>query len=199
MPPKGPSPLTPESPKSAQQQHRLQNRPHPRNPSGPPASSRPPDPTHLGAPKDPYPYNGASDPSPSRPVPPSSSDLLIADVPFDEAPCLELLPGFRISQAQAQTALDTYRREYVPAHPFVPLPEALTAGELYAQSRFLFWTVMSVVVPTGGSVQHDVRAWFRKYLAEHVVIRQEKRLDVLQAILIYLGWWVSWDLARGET
>ncbi|KAH6890633.1 hypothetical protein B0T10DRAFT_486368 [Thelonectria olida] len=166
--PKGPPPLTPESPQSTQQ-----SQPQPQPQSQPQLP-----------PKDPYPFNGVDKTDDS----PTAADLLIADVPFEEAPCLELLPGFRISQLEAANALETYRRDYVPVYPFVPLPLSLTASDLYSQSRFLFWTIMSVIVPMSGSVQGRVRAWFRKYLAEHVMVRQEKRIDILQAIFIHLGW-----------
>jgi len=52
----------------------------------------------------------------------------------------------------------------------------------------LFWTILAVVSPLCDKVQMEFKAWFRRYLAEHLVVRQEKSIDILQAMLIYLAW-----------
>ncbi|KAF5261659.1 hypothetical protein FOXYS1_7640 [Fusarium oxysporum] len=101
---------------------------------------------------------------------------------------VELFPGFRISQQEASDRLDVYRRDYVPHFPFVPVPSSMCASELYVESRVLFWTILAVVSPLGDKVQMEFKAWFRRYLAEHLVVRQEKSIDILQAMLIYLAW-----------
>ncbi|KAI5459741.1 hypothetical protein BGZ63DRAFT_388562 [Mariannaea sp. PMI_226] len=179
-----PSPLTPESPNAGQMQVHAQvpaQLPAPVQLQSQPQEDLGQHPMSQAVPKEPYPFNGVGKLS-------CHGELLVPDVPFDEAPCLELLPGFRITQLQAAKALDTYRYDLVPVYPFVPLPKNMTARDLYTGSRFLFWTIMSVTIPTSGDVQRNVRAWFRKYLAEHILVRQERRLDILQAILIHLGW-----------
>ncbi|KAF4345015.1 cercosporin resistance [Fusarium beomiforme] len=101
---------------------------------------------------------------------------------------VELFPGFRVSQIEASERLDVYRRDYVPHFPFVPVPTSMCASELYVESRLLFWTILAVVSPLGEKVQMEFKAWFRRYLAEHIVVRQEKTIDLLQAMLIYLAW-----------
>ncbi|KAF7555776.1 hypothetical protein G7Z17_g1910 [Cylindrodendrum hubeiense] len=101
---------------------------------------------------------------------------------------LELFPGFRITHDQADGHLEAYRRDLMPVFPFVTFPEDVTSRDLYAHSPFLFWTIMSVTAQLPKDVQAETKVWFRKYIAEHVVVQQEKRLDMLQAILIYLAW-----------
>ncbi|ENH70555.1 hypothetical protein FOC1_g10012485 [Fusarium oxysporum f. sp. cubense race 1] len=101
---------------------------------------------------------------------------------------VELFPGFRVSQQEASDRLDVYRRDYVPHFPFVPVPSSMCASELYVESRVLFWTILAVVSPLCDKVQMEFKAWFRRYLAEHLVVRQEKSIDILQAMLIYLAW-----------
>ncbi|KAI8662450.1 Zn(2)-C6 fungal-type domain-containing protein [Fusarium sp. Ph1] len=106
----------------------------------------------------------------------------------DDYADLELFPGFRITHDEATKRLEVYRRDYVPEFPFVPMPNSLASHEFYSESRFLFWTILAVVSPLKEKVQMDFKAWFRKYLAEHVVMGQERSLDILQGILVYLAW-----------
>lgn len=101
---------------------------------------------------------------------------------------LELLPGFRITHEQGDKYLDVYRRDFLPVFPFVSLPDYVTSRELYAHSEVLFWTIMAVAHPLPREVQTETKTWFRKYLAEHVVVLQERNLHMLQAILIHLAW-----------
>lgn len=100
----------------------------------------------------------------------------------------ELLPGFQVTFIQATEYLNIYRREYVPKYPFVPLPADILPHILYGESRLLFWSIMAAVAPLPGTVQQAFKKWFRRYLAEHMIVQQQKKLEFLQAILIHLGW-----------
>lgn len=111
-----------------------------------------------------------------------------SDIPVHFSGTLELFPGLRITHQQAAECINSYRRDYVPNFPFVPVPEHMTSHELFVESSLLFWTIVAVVSPLEDKVQMEFKLWFRKYLAEHLVVRQEKSVDVLQAMLIYLAW-----------
>lgn len=108
--------------------------------------------------------------------------------PDEDYADLELFPGFRITHDEAAKRLEVYRRDYVPEFPFVPMLDSLASHEFYSESRFLFWTILAAVSPLKEKVQMEFKAWFRKYLAEHVVMGQERSLDILQGILVYLAW-----------
>lgn len=127
---------------------------------------------------------------PSMSVSPIPLDMMPrdSDIPPHLAPNVELFPGFRVSHQQAEERLELYRRDYVPHFPFVPVPDSMTSQEIYIESSLLFWTILAVVSPLDDKVQMEFKAWFRRYLAEHLVVRQEKSVDILQAMLIYLGW-----------
>ncbi|KAF4991988.1 hypothetical protein FDECE_13852 [Fusarium decemcellulare] len=101
---------------------------------------------------------------------------------------LELFPGFRVTHEEAAKRLSVYRQHYAPKFPFVPMPGGISTHELYAESRVLFWTIIAMVSPLPDAVQMQFKDWFRRYLAEHIVVRQEKRIDILQAILVFLAW-----------
>lgn len=100
----------------------------------------------------------------------------------------ELLPSFRVTYDEAQRYLVLYQQEYLPKYPFVPLPAGIAPHQLYSESRLLFWSILAVVVPLSHEAQLGFKIWFRKHLAEHLIVRQEKKLEYLQAILVHLGW-----------
>jgi hypothetical protein len=101
---------------------------------------------------------------------------------------LELLPNFRLTAQQASSYLATYQRDMMPKCPFVIIPHNIDAMTLYHRSKCLFWAIMATVAPLTVEIQADFKLWFRRHLAEEIVVRQQKRLELLQAILIHLTW-----------
>lgn len=37
-------------------------------------------------------------------------------------------------------------------------------------------------------MQKKAAIWFREYIAEHMVVKQEKSLELLQAVLVCIAW-----------
>lgn len=101
---------------------------------------------------------------------------------------VEIVKGFRVTFFEADRALNLYRSIYSPYFPFAPIPAMMTAYELYGRSPFLFRSVVALTTPQSPAVQAEYRLWFREYVAQHVVVNNEKRLEILQAILIHLAW-----------
>lgn len=104
------------------------------------------------------------------------------------ADSVEIIPGFTMTFYEADRALNLYRSLYAPCFPFVAVPVMVTAYELFEKSPFLFRTIVSVTTPQGPAIQSDFKVWFRRYIAEHVVINNERRLDILQALLVHIAW-----------
>lgn len=105
-----------------------------------------------------------------------------------EASDFEVILGIRISFREADKILCFYRDELVPGFPFVPLANTVTSRDLYRQLPFLLRTIVIVAAPEVVGDQGTIQKWFREYIAEHIVAGQEKRLELLQAILVYFGW-----------
>ncbi len=103
----------------------------------------------------------------------------------------ELVPGVRISFGEADRALDEYRTWFSPSFPFVPLPAQASAYDMYMEQPFLFRTIVQVALPQDAQAQQFARRWFRESIAQSVVVRQETRLELLQAMLIFLAWYVA--------
>lgn len=101
---------------------------------------------------------------------------------------VEIVKGFRVTFFEADRALNLYRSLYSPYFPFVPIPAMMPACELHDRSPFLFRAVVAVTTPQSPAVQAEYHLWFRQYVAQHVVVNNEKRLEILQAILIHLAW-----------
>lgn len=99
-----------------------------------------------------------------------------------------LIPDFQVTDREASRFLSRYASEYAPNFPFVMVPSAATAHGLHDGSPGLFWAIMTAVVPQSLVVQQRVKTWFRQYVADHVIVRQEKTLQLLQAILVHLAW-----------
>jgi hypothetical protein len=101
---------------------------------------------------------------------------------------IDIVPDFRLSLADAEDILHLYRVSYSPLFPFVPVPQSSSAYDLYVKKPLLFRTIMGVTAPQSVSIQKAMALWFREYIAEHVVVKQEKSLEMLQAILICIAW-----------
>ncbi|PSR82105.1 hypothetical protein BD289DRAFT_484068 [Coniella lustricola] len=101
---------------------------------------------------------------------------------------VDIVKGFRVSYLEAERHLDLYRTVHASYFPFVPIPVLMSARELFDRSPFLFRAIIAVTAPQSGDVQAEYRIWFREYVAQHVVVNNERKLEVLQAILVHLAW-----------
>ncbi|UKZ82572.1 hypothetical protein TrVFT333_010364 [Trichoderma virens FT-333] len=99
-----------------------------------------------------------------------------------------LIPGFSFTFEEVISYFGIYRREFMPNYPFVIIPENLDPRALYASSRCLFWTIMAAVTPQSSATQQGVENWFRQYIADRMVVKQERNLGILQALLLHLAW-----------
>lgn len=101
----------------------------------------------------------------------------------------ELLPEFKLSTARAQEYLNIFRQAYMPNFPFVVFDDRLTADILHTRDSALFWAVMSTVAPLAPELQTTVNSAIRGQISERVIVKREKSLFLLQAILVYLAWY----------
>lgn len=102
---------------------------------------------------------------------------------------VDIFRGFRVTFLEADRALNLYRSIYSSYFPFVTIPAMTSPYDLYEKAPFLFRTIVAVTMPPQGpTMQAEFKRWFREYVAQHVVVNNEARLDVLQAILVHLAW-----------
>ncbi|KAJ6782886.1 hypothetical protein PWT90_09919 [Aphanocladium album] len=101
---------------------------------------------------------------------------------------VELMPGFSLTFTEANEYLNIYRKDYMPIFPFVIIEDTTKAHELYHNTPALFWMIMAAVSQTSEDVDTNVKKWLRQYVADTMIVKQEKTLELLQAILIHLIW-----------
>jgi hypothetical protein len=118
-------------------------------------------------------------------TPPS---LPVLREPLLHVESIDIIRGLKITYQEADHALDQYRTVYSPYFPFVPISPQTTAYDLYHKQPFLFRTIVQVSLPQSPQVQMDMKRWFREYIAQHMIIQQERRLELLQAILVFSVW-----------
>lgn len=132
---------------------------------------------------------------PSQPAEPASNAGTASSTYLDHGTTgsIELVPGFKLTFAEANEYLNMYRREYMPMFPFVIVEENTKAHELYHNSPALFWSIMAAVAQTTENIDVAIKKWLREYVAERMVVKQERTLEILQAILIHLIWYAPND------
>ncbi len=64
------------------------------------------------------------------------------------------------------------------------------AVELSERHPLLFRTVIQSVAPQPPEVQRNASRWIREQIAMRAVVNQEKSLELLQVLLLYIGWYV---------
>ncbi len=101
---------------------------------------------------------------------------------------IDIFPSFQLSLGEAEDVLQIYKESCSPLFPYVPVPQMTSANDLFAEKPFLFRTIMSVTAPQSVTTQKKAAVWFREYIAEHMVVNQERSLELLQAILVCIAW-----------
>lgn len=107
------------------------------------------------------------------------------------AETVELVPGLRMTFTEAAEHLHVYRKDYMPVFPFVIIEETTKPHELYYNAPALFWMIMAAVTQTSEEMDVAVKKWLRQHVAEKMVVKQEKSLQLLQAILVHLIWYAA--------
>ena len=105
-----------------------------------------------------------------------------------EPSSIQIIPGFALSLTEADAILNLYRTSYSPHFPFVAIPVTATAAELEQSSPLLFRTILQVVAPQTAAIQKGVDRWFRRTVAQRVIVEQERCLELLQALLVFIAW-----------
>ncbi|XWX01212.1 hypothetical protein V2A60_009238 [Cordyceps javanica] len=104
------------------------------------------------------------------------------------AETVELVPGFSMNFAEAAEYLQIYRKDYMPVFPFVIIEENTKPHELYYSAPALFWMIMAAVAQTSEEVDTAIKKWLRHHIADKMIVKQEKTLELLQALLVHLIW-----------
>ncbi|TFB01053.1 hypothetical protein CCMA1212_006871 [Trichoderma ghanense] len=90
-------------------------------------------------------------------------------IPSEPATAFQLIPGFGVSLEEVISYFDIYRREFMPNYPFCHHPRESRSSVL------------------SSATQQGVENWFRQYITDRMVVKQERNLGILQALLLHLA------------
>jgi hypothetical protein len=95
-------------------------------------------------------------------------------------------------------ALATYRTEFAPLFPFVVVPADVDAGE-FVRTR----PVLSAAIRAATSLRrtrslHAQIYRLMTYFSEHMLLRSERTLDLLQGLIVTLGWYHYHCVMHGQ-
>lgn len=107
---------------------------------------------------------------------------------FDQ-PSLITSP-FEPNPSQAEECLSTFRNQMLTFFPFVHLPPTMTAKQVRESSPFVWFNIMAVTARTT-SQQFAMSDSIKRFLAQKLVVDNEKNLDLLLGLLVFICWYVS--------
>lgn len=84
--------------------------------------------------------------------------------------------------------LNRYRRMSVTNYGYVIIPETCSAAALIQERPLLALAVFIVTSWRNHARQSALQDSFMKELGERYVIKSERSLDLLQALIVYFGW-----------
>jgi hypothetical protein len=100
-----------------------------------------------------------------------------------------------MANGQADSLLIGYR-EMSQSFPFVPLHDATSSQELYANKPMLLLAMMTASSWRDNKRMKALDAIYRRELAERTIIRPRRTLGLVQSVLVYLSWWVTRNVQR---
>ncbi|KAH0495045.1 hypothetical protein TgHK011_008618 [Trichoderma gracile] len=87
-----------------------------------------------------------------------------------------------------EVLLDFYRKNLQPVHPFVIIPPSVSAAVLAARRPFLMAAIRMVSSFRSIRSMRAQMYHLMKHIADHMLIRSEKSLDLLLGIIVMLGY-----------
>ncbi|KAI5865679.1 hypothetical protein GGS23DRAFT_603235 [Durotheca rogersii] len=85
--------------------------------------------------------------------------------------------------------LSTFVTKLMPHYPFVVIPLGTTALELSSKKPFLFAAIRMVASYRNLKSMRSQNYFMMRHISEHMLMRSEKSLEMLQAILLILGYY----------
>ncbi|KAF5607040.1 uncharacterized protein FSUBG_5498 [Fusarium subglutinans] len=91
--------------------------------------------------------------------------------------------------ASDEELLKLYRKELQALHPFVIIPDGVTAAKLKTARPFLMSAIRMVTSYRSLKSMRAQMYHLMKYIADHMLIRSERSLDLLLGIVVIIAWY----------
>ena len=99
------------------------------------------------------------------------------------------LQSFGISLAEAEILVDRYKRLMSAGMPYVPISTNTNARHLSTEKPVLLQAICVVAYFHDLPRQRELVKLLTRNLSERILMNNEKSLDILQAILIFVSWY----------
>ena len=109
----------------------------------------------------------------------------------------ECFTGLKLRRIDLQNAINTYRSRQA-SFPFVVIPEDWTLNSMLERNTFLLLAVTAVTLSRDLSLQQALDKRLTEMLARKVVVEGERSIDLLQGLLVYLGWFHFFWMPRSQ-
>ena len=118
--------------------------------------------------------------------------IATGQLPDESTQCTsEIIPGLDPGPEQADVLLHVFQTQMAEHFPFVVIPAGTTAQCLRRDRPFLY---QMIILSASGRNLWEPKACKRlvmEYLGLHLLVREEKSLELLQGLLVYISWSVS--------
>jgi hypothetical protein len=118
---------------------------------------------------------------------------------FDYSSSVPSQPGLGLTWKLAEQALGSFKLNYMPNFPFVAVGPHVSAQQLYCEKPLVFRTIMLASGALSSSQWRDIRRSINAYIGQHILVLEERSLDLLQGLLIFLAWSSGCDQDQNVT
>ncbi|KAF7525678.1 hypothetical protein PCG10_004669 [Penicillium crustosum] len=94
-----------------------------------------------------------------------------------------------IDEAEGELFMKVFFEKIFPLFPFLVIPPHVTAEELRREKPFLYLNI-SMVACQNALRQREIVDAVQEHVAEHIVMRGERSLDLLQGLLLNVAWFI---------
>jgi hypothetical protein len=92
--------------------------------------------------------------------------------------------------ADDQFLMEVFMNRMLPLFPFLVVPAHTTAEDLRREKPFVYMNISMIASPNA-SRQREIADATQEYVAEHIIIKGEQSLDLLQGLLLNVTWFTS--------
>jgi hypothetical protein len=111
-----------------------------------------------------------------------------ASIVVEDNTRFDIIDNGILSLSTADALLNKYKRVHSKFFPFVIVAPDTDAPTLRGESPFLFLAIMTTCLEGDHLLQRRLGIEMKKILCERAIVGNERDIDLLQGLLVHLGW-----------
>jgi hypothetical protein len=115
-----------------------------------------------------------------------------ANAGFTPISTLICTPEIQATQQDAEHHFKLFRDCYLACFPCIHLRSDISATQLRSERPLLWFTIMMVTCQSSHTQRRMSASW-RSIVSQKMVVEHEKSMDLLQGLLVFLGWYVTFN------